>query len=172
MKCIKCANSASTCLKHLGGLCNKCFIKTIEKRIRRDLAVNKIFKPHDKILLINDKSLKAELSKYFLQSISKSIPLKIDIKTGKIGKKYNKIIEPKNLDNEIEYFLESVFAKKSCKKPKAIHLLRTVSDEELLILKKILKLDGTIQKSKLGRMLDDLEKNYPGSKFGLFNSMK
>jgi hypothetical protein len=169
MQCIKCPNSADTDLKHLGSLCNKCFLRTIEKRIRKDLTINKVFSPNDNILILNDNSLKAELTEYFLKSISKDIPLNIDIKE-KITGKYDKIVAPKNLDDEIESFLEAMFNKTEYKKSKEIHLLKTVSNEELLILKKILKLKGNITKSKLGNTLDGLEKRYPGSKFGLLKS--
>ncbi len=169
MKCIKCQNSATTGLKHLGSLCNKCLVRIIEKRIRRDLTINKVFAPNDKILLLYNSSLKAELCKHFLKSISRDIPLKIDIKKTKT-KKYNKIVLPKNLDDEIQAFLEALFTNQEYKKPKEIYLLRTVSDEEIQILKKILKLKGTIKKTKLGNILDNLEKRYPGSKFGLFKS--
>jgi len=172
MKCIKCSNSADTDLKHLGSLCNKCFLKTIEKRIRKDLALNKIFSPNDKVLLLNDNSLKAKISKFFLNQISKSIPLDIDVKKQKSSKKYDKIVFPENLDDEIETFLKSLFTNKAYKPSKKICLLRTVSDEEILTVKKILKLKGNIKKSDLGKKLDNLEKNYPGSKFGLFKSLQ
>ncbi len=170
MKCIKCQNSADTDLKHLGNLCSKCFLRTIEKRIRKDLTINKIFSPNDKILIIKDNSLKAELTIYFLNSISKSIPLKIDIKN-KIDNKHDKIVLPKNLDDEIEAFLEAMFNKKEYKKQKEISLLRTISNEEIIILKKILKLKGNIKETKLGKTLNNLEKKYPGSKFGLLKSL-
>lgn len=170
MQCIKCPNSADTDLKHIGSLCSKCFLRTIEKRIRKDLTINKVFSPNDKILIIDDGSIKAELNKHFLESISKDIPLNIDTNE-KIDQNHDKIVVPKNLDDEIEAFLEAIFSKKEHIKPKEIHLLRTVSNEELEILKKILKLKGNIEKSKLSNTLNDLENKYPGSKFGLKKSL-
>lgn len=171
MKCIKCSKSAGTGLKHLGSLCNKCFLRTIEKRIRKDLTVNKVFSPYDKVLLLNDGSVKAELCMYFLKSISKDIPLKIDVKKAKPKTKYDKIVLSFNLDYVIESFLECLFTKEDYKKDKDVLLLRTVSDEEILVLKRILKLKGTVKKTRLGKQLDDLESKYPGSKFGLFRGL-
>ncbi|MBD3361376.1 hypothetical protein GF358_01140 [Candidatus Woesearchaeota archaeon] len=169
MKCIKCQNSGTTGLKHLGPMCNKCFLRTIEKRVRKDLTTNKIFAPNDHILLINDKSVKAAICRYFLDSIKKDIPLDIHIKSIKTGE-YDKIVTSANLDYEIESFLESLFTNKPYTQSKEVHLLRTVSDEEIITLKKILKLKGSVKKTKMGKILDKLEKQYPGSKFGLFKS--
>lgn len=172
MKCIKCSKSASISLKHLGCLCNKCFVRTIEKRIRKDLTAHRAFSPNDKVLLLSDSSLKAELCRYFLASISKDIPLQISIKKTKPKAGYDKIVVPLNLDYVIESFLECLFTKKNYRPRKEVLLLRSVSDEEIMVLKKVLKLKGGIEKSKLGKKLDSLENKYPGSKFGLFRNLE
>jgi sulfur transfer complex TusBCD TusB component (DsrH family) len=172
MKCINCSKKTSVSLKHLGSFCSGCFTRIIEKRIRKDLSINKVFSPNDKVLLINDGSLKAMVSEYILKSISKDIPLRIDIKREKTAKKYDKIVTSDSLDNDIEEFLVSIFKKNPFKKSKEVHLLRTISDKELLVFAKILKIKGTIKKTKLGKILDQLENKYPGSKFGLFRSIK
>lgn len=170
--CIKCGNNAVVSMKHLGSFCSACFISIIEKRIRKDLNVNKVFTPHESVLVIDNGSLKARLSIYFLNSISKDIPLKIDIKKAKPNKGYDKIVTPNNLDDDIACFLESLFtAGRPVPKNKEIHLLRTVSNEELLIAARLLKIKQGIKKSKLNRVLDAMESRYPGSKFGLFNSI-
>ena len=170
--CIKCSNKAVVSLKHMGSFCSHCFLSTIEKRIRKDLNINKVFTPHESVLVINDSSLKAKLTVYFLNSISKSIPLKIDIKNAKPKKRYDKIVTPNNLDDDIAVFLESLFrTSKPVAKTHEIHLLRTVSDEELLLTARLLKIKGPLKKSKLSSVLDALESRYPGSKFGLFNSI-
>ncbi len=173
MKCIKCSNKAIVFLKHMGSFCSKCFLSTIEKRIRKDLSISKVFAPRESVLVINDSSLKARLTIYFLNSISKSIPLKIDIMKAKPNKKYDKIVTPFNLDDDIALFIESLFRTgKPILNRQEVHLLRTVSDEELLLLAKLLKIKAPLKKSKLNSVLDALEHHYPGSKFGLFNSMK
>jgi len=172
MKCIKCSKSAVTGLKHLGPLCNKCFLRAIEKRIRKDLSVNKVFSPHDRVLVVNDGSLKAELSLYFINSISKDIPLKIDISDIKQNvlknSSFDKVVVAANMDNLIGSFLDSLFTGKEFVFPNQVYLLRSVSDEECLVLKQILMIDKNLFKSGLGKKLDLLEKKYPGSKFGLF----
>lgn len=173
MICIKCANKAVVSLKHAGSFCSGCFLSTLEKRVRKDLSLNKVFAPHNSVLIIDDSSAKAKLSIHFLNSISKSIPLKIDIKAAKPKKKYDKIVTPNNLDDCISLFLESIFrAGKPAAQAKEVHLLRTVSDEEVLIAAKLLKIKAPLKKSKLSSVLDALESRYPGSKFGLLNSIE
>lgn len=173
MMCIKCNTKAVVSLKHLGSFCSKCFLSTIEKRIRKDLNINKVFAPHESVLVVNNSSLKAKLTVYFLNSISKSIPLKIDIKTAQPKKKYDKIITPCNLDDDISLFFESLARTgEPIAQTKEVHLLRTISNEEILITAKLLKIKGPFKKSKLSGILDKLESRYPGSKFGLFNSIK
>lgn len=172
MKCIKCGNNAVVSLKHMGSFCSKCFLSTIEKRIRKDLSVNKVFTPHESVLVITDNSVKSKLTIRFLNSISKSIPLKVDIAKTQPNKKYDKIVTPNNLDDDISFFFESLARTgKPIAQTKEVHLLRTVSNEELLIAAKLLKIKPDIKKSKLSSVLDKLESRYPGSKFGLFNSI-
>jgi len=173
MICIKCRNKAVVSPKNLGSFCSACFLTILEKRIRKDLAINKVFSPHQSVLVIDDSSVKAKLTIYFLNNISKSIPLNIDVKKAKPKKKYDKIVTPDNLDNDISLFLESLFTKgKPFFNKNEVHLLRTVSDEELLLASRLLKIKASFKKSKLNNVLDSLESRYPGSKFGLFNSIK
>jgi len=171
--CIKCRNKAVVSPKNLGSFCSNCFLIILEKRIRKDLAINKVFSPHQSVLVIDDRSVKSKLTIYFLNNISKNIPLKIDFKKTKPKKKYDKIVTPNNLDNDIITFLESLLTtSKPVFNKKEVHLLRTVSDEELLLAARLLKIKASFKKSKLNKVLDSLESRYPGSKFGLFNSIK
>lgn len=176
-KCIKCTRKRSIFIKHLGSFCSACFVKVLEKRIRKYLSKNKIFSTHDKILFINDNSLKAEAGIFFLNSIQKDIPLKIKIKsvkpekiTSKIAKKYDKIVIPWNLDNEIILFLESIFKAEKMKKQSFVKLLKPISDEELEMLAKVRNFKKPMKKTGLSKVLDHLEKKYPGSKFGLLKT--
>ena len=175
MICIKCRNKAVVSLKHMGSFCSNCFLSTIEKRIRKDLSIHKVFTPHESVLVLNDRSLKAKLAIHFLNNIAKSIPLKIDIiNAGNTlpRKRYDKIVTPDNLDDDVSLFVESIFKTgKPVYNLKEVHLLRTVSDEELILIAKQLKLKALLKKSKLGIVLSRLESNYPGSKFGLLNSI-
>jgi hypothetical protein len=179
MKCIKCSGTAKIELKHLGGaLCPACFAEVIEKRVRKSLRDNKWLKPEDRIIYIDDGTLQSKVGFYLIKTIFKNQPFDIDFKKGeilsaaKLSKGYDKVLVPWNMDDEIEQFLDCLFNAKKVPRARYIKLLINVSDEEIALFAKIKKTNARPKaKSKLGRMLDDLEKRYPGSKFGLLRSI-
>lgn len=178
MPCIKCKKPEKVDLKHLGGpLCYSCFAEVIEKRVRKSLREQDWLKPGQKVVFIDDSTLKAAVAKYLLKSIFKGQPFDIDFKKASISsvekaaKGYDRIILPWSMDDETEQFLAALMDNKKLPKAKYIKLLVTLLDEEIILFARIKKLEGRIKKkSKLSRMLDDLEKRYPGSKFGLLRS--
>lgn len=207
MKCIKCSRKSQSNFRHIGPLCRECFLKVIEKRLRKDIRASKAIQKNDKILLINNESKEYYVGEFLLKSIIKQLPVKIDIKKSKsleipqnISKKYGKIIIPWSLDDEAEEFLNEVVGKnkikaknqnknkKKIKKPteskKEIRLLKNISEEEIAFFAKIKRFKYKTAKlktkygnpvpsrSKTKKMLDELEKKYPGYKFSLLNSIK
>jgi len=178
MKCIKCSKQAKIDLKHIGGsLCPACFAEVIEKRVRKGLREHTKLKPTDKILFIDDGTQKSKTGIYLIKSIFKNQPFKIDIKKGtiksaqKLSKGYAKVIIPWNLDDEVEQYLDALLNNKKIPKTKHIKFLINISNEEINYFAKIKKIKGKNKaKTKLGKMLDNLEKKYPGSKFGLLKS--
>lgn len=179
MDCIKCGKKADISMKHLGGdLCSTCFAEVIEKRIRKSLREHDWLKPDDKIIIIDDGTLKAKVLIHLLKSIFKGQPFKFEIKKGAISsaeipvKGRNKVIIPWNMDDEVEQYLNALFNNKKIKKTKLIKPLLNISDEEIDYFAKIKKMKGKKKaKTTLGNMMDDLEKRYPGSKFGLLKSI-
>jgi tRNA(Ile)-lysidine synthase TilS/MesJ len=179
MGCIKCSKKAEiTNLKHIGPACRSCFLKIIEKRVRKGLRTKKLIKKNDRILLIDNGSKEAKAGEFLLKSIIKDLPVKIDAKKAKkisSTKKYDKIIMPWSLDDEAEQFLSMVFNKKKHAKyaKKAVKLLKSLSEEEIEQFAKIKRFKyKKKQRSKTKQMLDKLEKRYPGYKFSLLNSIK
>ena len=179
MKCIKCSKTASIDMKHLGGsLCSKCFAEVIEKRVRKSLRQHDWLKPKDKVLVIDDNSLKSKASIYLLKSIFKGQPFNLSFKKGsiksadKLAKGYDKAIIPWNMDDEVEQHLDALFNNKKIKKTRFIKLLSNVSDEEIDYFARINKIKGRKKaKTGLGKKIDALENRYPGSKFGLQKSL-
>src|SRR3989344_5701744 len=100
MKCYKCNRPEKVHIAHLRPLCNNCFIKIIEKRIRKYIRINKLIKKNDKLLI------KDPLSLYFIKKIIKS-PIKIINKKGKNAKE----VIPWSLDDECSLFLDLFFNK-------------------------------------------------------------
>ncbi len=177
MNCIKCTGKAEiTSLKHIGPACKGCFLKIIEKRVRKDMRTNQLIKKNDKILILDNESKESVVGRFLLKSIIKDLPVKISIsKSKKSNAKYNKIIVPWSLDDEAEKFLDTIFSKKKPAKhsKNEIMLLKNLSEEEIETFAKIKRFKyRKKQRSKTKKMLDSLEKRYPGYKFSLLNSIK
>ena len=192
MKCFKCKKKAG--IIYLppipGKLCNSCFLKLIEKRVRREVRFKKLFSREDHILILDDKTKESFVTQHLLRSILKHLgvtffifeienrfdldekKLSAIVKTGSI----DKIVLPWSLDDEVEYFLSKMFTKlelEKQKKPPRIRLLRNVSEKEIETFAKIKRYK--YKKSKpynkdIGEMLDKLEKKHPGVKFSVLKS--
>ncbi len=192
MNCFKCKKKAASIrLGHVPGrLCDGCFLKLIEKRVRKEVRLRKLFSRKDHILILNDKTKESLVSQYLLRSILKHLPvtflvfevenrfnisekkLKTIVKTDAV----NKIVLPWSLEDEVEYFLSKMFGKLEFEKPKKplrIKLLRNVSDKEIEIFAKIKGFK--YKKSKpynkdIREMLNKLEKKHPEIKFSVLKS--
>ena len=98
---------------------NKKISRIIEKRVRKEIRINKLISKNDTILIIDDGSYKFKISQKLLKNIVQDMPVTIEIKKTKyilgdnFDSKWNKIIIPWNLDDENEYFLTSVFFRPS-----------------------------------------------------------
>ena len=80
MKCQKCSKQATIILNHSPSpLCKNCFLKQIEKRVRKEIRTKKLFSKDDKILIIDDNSPTAAVTKYLVAKITKHFKPKIDI---------------------------------------------------------------------------------------------
>lgn len=179
MDCVKCTKPAKISLKHLGGsLCASCFAEVIEKRVRKSLREHKWIKPKEKVLVIDDGTLKSKTGIYILKSVFSGLPFNMDYKkcsissAGRLSKGYCKVVIPWSLDDEAEQFLDSLFNCRKIPETDQIKLLINISEKEIDFFAKIKKISGRRNpKTKLGRMLDELEKRYPGSKFGLLKAV-
>lgn len=180
IKCKKCNKQGTIYFKHLGNLCNNCFTNTIEKRIRKNIRINKIFKNKDKILVFDD------LSNDVLKGIIKDSPKELFLKKIKniqqINKlqpyikknKINKIAISACLDDIVIKFLESFILNKKNKKTKFIDLFENLTSEELEKFSKIKRLNYLkIKKNKsIENFLNKIDHKYPGSKFNLLKMKK
>ena len=184
MNCVKCGKSGEVKVQNLVA-CEKCFLKIIEKRVRKEIRLKKLIRKNDKILIINDGTAEFFVSEYLLKNIIKDLPVEItsskqDYKLGDIvNGDYNKLIIPWNADKEDEYFLENIFSNQKSKywghfiiKEKTyIKLLLPVLQAEVEIFAKIKGLKfKTRKKTNISNMLDKLEKEYPEVKFSLLKS--
>ncbi len=189
-KCVKCNKKAELFLPTFTS-CRSCFVKIIEKRVRKEFRVNEFLKKKDKIFLIDDGSPEAKLNIYFIKNLSQNLFLNLIIlkaeeySLGKTFKKnIKKIIIPWNSDKEALYFLESVLDNKNAEylghflikgnlffKP-----LLHVSNNEILLFARIknIKLSPKAflkkETSYLSEHLELLENEFPEVKFSLIKS--
>src|SRR3989339_1308543 len=110
-------------------ICNKCFTKNIEKRVKHHLGRN-LFKPNDTILVLG------KLEYYFLSQVIKGMPLQITFKS-KLPSDltaFKHIILGKTLDQLDEDFLSGLFDGKLSlpteNKP-FFNILAPLTDEEI-----------------------------------------
>lgn len=185
MKCVKCGKKSQVKVQNLDA-CKSCFLKILQKRVRKEIRINQLIKKNDKILIIDDGSAESKSAIFILPKILKDLPVNIEIKkkTYNIGEKisenYNKIIIPWNADKEGEYFLSCVFHNKEMlylghfekHNKNYLKIFLPVLEKEVQLYAEINKLDfkKTKRNSVEEEFLDKLEKKYPEIKFSLLRS--
>ena len=142
----------------------KQFCNKIEKRIRKDIRINKLFSKGDKIYV------KDKLSKFLIDKIIGTLPKEFV----KSSKKANKIVVKFTLDDECNDFLEKIMFNKNIKKVKGIKLLQTITDKEALLFAKYNNIEFNTNKKnkKIKEILDRLENLYPQTRYSLLKSIK
>jgi hypothetical protein len=139
------------------------FCKRIEKRVRKEIRLNKLFNKDDKIYV------KDKLSRFLIDKIIGTLPKKFVSS----AKKANKVVIKHTLDDECNAFLEGLFYNKKSKKIKDIKLLRSVTDKEAILFAKYngIKFVPNKKNKKIKEILDELERSYPQTRFSLSKSI-
>jgi len=164
MKCYLCNKTAKIKQQKGRYICNECFVRLIEKRIRKNTRLNKIFRPKDNVLVLGD------LSRYFVESITRDLPIKVFYRK---NKKVNKVVVEWTADDEANLFLEGLFSGKKIKQDKKhVKLLRVITDREARLFAKIKKLKFKENKKNndIQKFIDELEKRDTGAKHGLLRN--
>ena len=121
MKCKRCKNQAVH-----DGSCRRCYLMVLEKRVRKDMRMNKIVSPRMKV------RCKDKLSEILLRRIMKS-PVSI-VKHGA-----DLTLEKWTKDDEIHDALTRLFIGKEPNPGSRLSILRTLTDEEACKLADILE---------------------------------
>ncbi len=165
-KCYACGGKGS--LKHLDrDICRKCFLKNIEKRVKKHLG-RKLFKKNSNILVIGD------LENVLLKKVIKDLPVKITFKKKlpKEIKGFDWVIIGKTLDDVGEKFLTGLFKGKLLvgkTKKKIFNLLEPLTLDEVTLYAKLNKIKFKIKK-QVG-LLEKL-KEYKELKYNLHKNIK
>jgi len=160
----------------MGPYCKSCFCTTIEKRVRKELRAKFQLKAHEKIVVINDNTKEAVVSEYILNSISKKIPLQIEVvsDTSKLPDDA-RIIIPTSATKISAEFLKHVMLKDqlSVKKEEEIPLLESVNEEEIVTFAQFKNLTYRVQEqTKFESIVNKIEEQYPASSLGIVKSKK
>ncbi len=184
MKCLHCKNKAE--VEYLENhLCNSCFSKMIEKRIRKYLRLSGQIHKDDSLLVVGD------LCEYLLKRILGDLPIKmrrIDEKSLKnsyfLDEKLifrakslkSKIVIPWTMDHENKYFIENFIEGKSQKylgeKKPFIKLLKPITDQEAQIFARLKKVSyAPLKLDVYTKMFTALEEKYPSVRYALAGSV-
>ena len=146
----------------------------LEKRIRKNARINKIFTKNDKILVTDD------LNEYIINGIIKDLPVTI-YKQKKVDEKFikknkiNKIATKWTMDDEaINTLKEFITAKKTKENKKTTKLLVVASDKELERYAKIheIKFEPNKKDKKYNKTIQHMQQKYSDTKEKLYQSKK
>jgi hypothetical protein len=140
------------------------FCSNIEKRVRKRLRLDELFKKND-IIYVKDK-----LSLYFIEKIIGDLPKSFT----KDPKKASKIVIKYTLDDECNEFLEKLMFNKAKKPTKGISVLNVLTDKEAILFAKYNNIDFEPNKKNkvIKEILDKLENMYPQTRYSLAKSIK
>src|SRR3989344_4906255 len=115
MKCYICKRNAQIEEQKNRAICNECFCRLIEKRVRRYTRTNDVFTPNKRILVVG------EVNKCLAKSIVGQMPVKLffskKIDTDFIKKnKIDSVLIEWTIDDEGNQFLAKLFKGESFKK--------------------------------------------------------
>ncbi|NQU98063.1 hypothetical protein HQ533_01225 [Candidatus Woesearchaeota archaeon] len=164
-KCFGCRQKASIKLSYTKReYCDKCFLKLIEKRVRKDIRINKKIKEKT-IELLNDNSKEFFIAKTLLNNIfGKHLAIK------EVKNPSKETIIPTNLDREVKRNLKNYLENKNNKKDHK-KILDNVLEEEIIFLCKVKKIKVSKKEGK-NSLIEEVEKEYPGTKFALARSFE
>ena len=166
MKCYLCGGKSRFKQQKGRSICNSCFCRLLEKRVRKYARLNKLFKKGDRILV------KGDVNKYFVESILKDLPVKLFFKK---NNNINKVVVEWTLDDEINEFVKALFLNKKVKKAGKtdVRLLKVLTDEEVKKFAKINKIKFKPNKKDkaVQEFLDNVEAKHPNIKYNLLKNI-
>ena len=173
MLCNKCKHKEAVAhLKHLGALCKPCFCEIIERRVRKDLRQYSPLKRGQNVLLLNDAGKESVMSSHILTALAQDIAFILEERPlatpGDISS-FASVFYPHDADDLAAGFLQGIFSGATHKEQ--LTLLRSILDIEVQTYCELKELAfAPMAVDAFKESLKTLEKNYPGSTFGLLKS--
>ena len=139
------------------------FCRIIEKRIRKNARLNKLFRKSDKILVKDD------ISEHFVKKITKDMPVSI-VKSGKA----DKIVESWTADDEINNFFMNILGYGEKQDKNKVKIFLGVTDDEL---EEYCRLNGISfrrrEKDKeIKKLIDSVTVKHPDSRHKAIKSIE
>jgi len=197
MKCTFCSKPAVIFQAYSGNaLCKKHFIKLTNDRIRKNITINKLFTPKDKVAIEVSGDAKSIVVCQFLKRFSRKMPMELYTVAGKntgvkkildkIGipiksRKTNgsKLVTSETLDEEIEAKLFNLL-KGISKTRESVKILKDIPGNEVELYAKLNKFEyiqvkkpvKTALMQAINDNLEKMETKHPGTKFAMNKSFK
>ncbi|HLD89137.1 MAG TPA: hypothetical protein VI894_02940 [Candidatus Nanoarchaeia archaeon] len=170
MKCINCRMEGKIQLYFKQFMCDSCFAEMVERRTRKEMRAEKLFKKNDNITVLDDDSFKAKVAVEILKSALKNLPAEINA-VKKITDTGKKIIVPWSIDDENREFLERIFFDKKIENnSNQIKILKSLTDAEIKIFADIKKLKHKTCEEKndfFSNQLVKIHSKYPTTRYAL-----
>ena|GEM_PF-3123440 len=181
MKCQRCKNDSE--INYLENhICKSCFVKMLEKRIRKYLRVNEVVHKGDKLILVGS------MSEFWINRIFTGLPLKTykyadkghyfeDNQLLAMAKKLKaRIVIPWTMDHENKYFLQNfVEGHKQAHLGESqlfIKILKPITDQEARILSDIRHLKyKPIFEDRYSKLFNTLEQKYDSVRYAFASSV-
>ena len=163
MQCYVCKGKGS--FLHLNqAICKKCFLKNIEKRVKKHLGRSR-FKRNDSILVIG------EVERELLETSVQGMPLKVTFRR-KLPQelKFKHVIIGNSMDSVCSSFLDGLFAGKlKLTQSKFFNITEPLTNDEL---KKYTQFKGIKLKVTLPNTFLDKLRKFPEIKYNLYKNIK
>ena len=167
--------------RHLGrAICQKCFVRQIEKRVKKHLG-RKLFKKCDSVLVVG------EVEKELLKKAVGDLPLDLTFSNELPPsiKNFDHIVVGVNMDQIDETFLTGLFEgklqlenrgielKKNSEQENMFNILEPLTEDEVKLYSKIKKIKLNLKARKnLGREFLDRLKEFNEIKYNVYKNIK
>jgi hypothetical protein len=145
---------------------SKQFSDLVEKRVKKALRSYNInvAKP---LYLFNDGSKEYIVALFLLKKI-----LPPQLKLLSVKKKQFPLVQPTNMERELNIKFQQLIEHKPFKEKKEILFMDCLLEEEMVAYAKIHKITIPVSKEPLNSIIAQVQKKYPETKFSLYNSLK
>jgi hypothetical protein len=168
MTCCQCKLDATISLSYTEReYCNHCFEEYIEKRVRKDIRLNKNIEPLDTVYVLDDGSKEAYIARHFLQSVFED---NLTVETTNDPDRDGKVVVPTNMDRWLSEKLQEFLANEFKPRSRLI-LLDNVLEEEIVALCRILGRDAEATED-VNMLIEEMEAKYPDTKFSLHSAFE